>query len=176
VSGTGWTASITPATAGTFYIWAEETATPSVQAVSGAVTVGGAALTYSLISGSGNGSLTSTTFASSTGSYPAINWTSAIAANSTNVAPNITANAIGTITAAKFWWDTNATGTTVGSSFGNSAGTNGNEITFYSDSQLAPPTGCPPAPTAGTYYGKYALYNSSGTLLGVFTTNAITVS
>jgi len=43
VSGTGWTASLTPASAGTFYIWAEQTATPSVQAVSGAVTVGSGA-------------------------------------------------------------------------------------------------------------------------------------
>jgi hypothetical protein len=148
-----------------------------VAAVSGALTVGGSAITYSLISGSGNGSLTSTTLATATGSFPAINWTTAIGVGNTTYAPNVIPSAMGSIASAKFWFDSNNTGVTVGGSYGNSAATSNGEITFYSNSQLAAPTGCPPAPsTAGTYYGKFAMYNSGGTLLGVFTTNAITVS
>lgn len=39
VNGGGWTATLTPASAGTVFIWAEQVNVPSVQAVSGAVTV-----------------------------------------------------------------------------------------------------------------------------------------
>jgi len=49
VSGTGWTGSVTaPGTAGTYYLWAEQTANTGVYAVSAAVTVsaaGGTTLT-----------------------------------------------------------------------------------------------------------------------------------
>lgn len=47
VSGGNWSASLTPTTAGTFYVWAEQTTTPSVQAVSGALSVAAASLSVS---------------------------------------------------------------------------------------------------------------------------------
>jgi len=180
VSGTGWTAALTPATAGTYYIWAEQTASTSVQAVSAAVTIaasGGSGLSYILISGSGNGSLTGVTLATTTtGSAPATDWSPSIARSAADVAPNVTLSSIGSITAAKFWFDTSSSGVTPGT-YGNAL-LNGNNIGFYENSDgFGTPTCAPAAPSAaGTYYGKYAFYNSSGTLLGVFTTSAITVS
>ena len=180
VSGTGWTASLTPAIAGTYYIWAEQTVTPSIKAVSGALVVsaaGGSSLSYSLIAGSGNASLTGVTLVTTaSGSAPAVDWTSSIAHGSTDVAPNVDLSAIGSITAAKFWFDTTNTGVTPGT-FGNAL-FNGSLVTFYAfDDGFGTPTCAPAAPSAaGTYYGKYAFYNSASTLLGVFTTSAITVT
>jgi hypothetical protein len=179
VSGAGWTGSLTPATAGTYYIWAEQTATPSIQVVSGAVVVsaaGGSALSYSLIAGSGDASLTGMTLVTAaSGSTPATDWTSSIVHGSTDVSPNVNLSVIGSITATKFWFDTTNTGVTPGT-YGNAL-FNGNAVAFYAfDDGFGTPTCAPAAPsTAGTYYGKYAFYNSSGTLLGVFTTSAITV-
>lgn len=43
VSGTGWTASLSEATAGTYYVWAQLTGNTAVTAVSGALVVGGSA-------------------------------------------------------------------------------------------------------------------------------------
>jgi len=180
ISGTGWTAALTPSTAGTFYIWAEQTAAPSIKAVSAALVVssaGGSALSYSLISGSGNGSLTGTTLATtSSGSAPAVDWNSSIVHAATDVAPNVTLSAIGSITAAKFWFDTTNTGVAPGT-YGNAL-FNGNAVAFYAFADgFGTPTCAPAAPSsAGTYYGKYAFYNSSSTLLGVFSTSAITVT
>ncbi len=180
VSGTGWTASLTPSAAGTFYIWAEQTAATSIKAVSGAVVVsaaGGSGLSYNLVSGSGNGSLTGTTLVTtSTGSAPATDWTSSIVHAANDVAPNITLSAIGSITAGKFWFDTTNTGVTPGT-YGNAL-FNGAAVAFYAFVDgFGTPTCAPAAPaTAGTYYGKYAFYNSAGTLLGVFSTSAITVT
>jgi hypothetical protein len=184
VSGTGWTASLTPSAAATYYIWAEQTSAPSVQAVSAVVTVsaaGGSALSYSLISGSGNGSLSGITLQTLTSAIysadPATDWTSSIAVGATDVMPGIFPSSIGSITACKFWFDSSATNTTVPSTYGNQASTANGAITFYPFSYgYGTPTCVPAAPsTAGTYYGKYAMYNSSGTLLGVFVTSAITV-
>ena len=180
VSGLGWTGTLTPTTAGTYYIWAEQTATPSIQAISGALVVsaaGGTALSYSLIAGSGNASLTGVTLSTaSSGSAPATDWTTSIVHGSTDVAPNVNLSAIGSITAGKFWFDTTNTGVTPGT-FGNAL-FNGSSVAFYAFVDgFGTPTCAPAAPsTAGTYYGKYAFYNSAGTLLGVFTTNAITVT
>lgn len=191
VSGTSWTASLTPSTAGTFYLWAEQADATSVQTVSGAVTISsgasGSALSYSLISGSGNGSLTGVTLASATSSdaVAAADWTSSIAAGATDVAPNIQTSAIGSIASCKFWFDTSATSTTVpaqyttasGSGYGDSAAISNGEIAWYAWSAGDGANYCsPPAPaTAGTYYGKYALYDSNSNLLGIFVTSAITV-
>ncbi|EKM99079.1 hypothetical protein, partial [Acidocella sp. MX-AZ02] len=47
VSGTGWSASLTPGAAGSFYVWAQQTADTAVQVVSGAVSVTQASLTIS---------------------------------------------------------------------------------------------------------------------------------
>jgi hypothetical protein len=180
VSGSDWTGTLTPSSAGTYYIWAEQTAAPTIQAISGAMVVtaaGGTALSYSLITGSGNGSLTGLTLATAaSGAAPATDWSSSIVHGSTDVAPNVNLSAIGSITAAKFWFDTTNTGVTPGT-FGNAL-FNGSSIAFYAFVDgFGTPTCAPAAPsTAGTYYGKYAFYNSAGTLLGVFTTSAITVT
>jgi hypothetical protein len=180
VSGSGWTGTLTPSAAGTYYIWAEQTATPSIQAISGALVVsaaGGTALSYSLIAGSGNASLTGLTLTTTTsGSAPATDWSSSIVHGSTDVAPNVNLSAIGSITAGKFWFDLSNTSVTPGT-FGNAL-FNGSSVAFYAFGDgFGAPTCAPAAPsTAGTYYGKYAFYNSAGTLLGVFTTNAITVT
>lgn len=49
VSGSNWVASVTPSAAGTAYLWAEQTADPSVQSVSSAITVsGGASVSYTI--------------------------------------------------------------------------------------------------------------------------------
>ncbi len=177
VSGGSWTATITPSAAGTFYLWAEQTGNLSVQTISAAVvvTTGGAALTYSLITGSGNGSLTSTTLSNT--SYLTADWTSVIEHGATDVAPNVAPSSIGSIAACKFWFDTSATNTTVPSSgYGNNASINNGVISFYPASYFSMPTGVPAAPaTAGTYHGKYAMYDSSGDLLGVYVTSAIGV-
>jgi hypothetical protein len=45
VSGGTWTATLTPGTAGTFYVWAEQQSAPAVQAISGAVSVVASAIT-----------------------------------------------------------------------------------------------------------------------------------
>ncbi len=182
VSGGGWTASLTPSSSGTYYIWAEQTSTPSVQAVSPAVVVSaqtGAPLTYSLITGSGDGSLTGVTLATGTGGQAAVDWSSSIVHGATDVVPNVAPSPIGTITSAKFWFDTSSTNTTVPSSgYGTSATINNGTLIWYNAaSNLIPATAmAPPAPsTPGTYYGKYAMYDSGSTLLGVFVTSAITV-
>jgi hypothetical protein len=47
VSDATWSATLTPATAGTFYLWAEQQTNPAVSAVSGAVLVVAASLTVS---------------------------------------------------------------------------------------------------------------------------------
>jgi hypothetical protein len=47
VSAGDWTASLTPAAAGTIYVWAQQTSETSVQAISGAVSVVAASLTVS---------------------------------------------------------------------------------------------------------------------------------
>nr|WP_295744172.1 collagen-like protein [uncultured Acidocella sp.] len=47
VNGTGWSASLTPSAAGSFYVWAQQTADTAVQVVSGAVNVTQASLTIS---------------------------------------------------------------------------------------------------------------------------------
>jgi hypothetical protein len=180
VSGSGWSGTLTPTSAGTFYIWAEQTATPSIQAISGGVAIssaGGTALSYSLIAGSGNASLTGVTLATAaSGAAPATDWTSSIVHGATDVAPNVNLSATGNITAGKFWFDTTNTGVTPGT-FGNAL-FNANAVAFYPFADgFGTPTCAPAAPsTAGTYYGKYAFYNSAGTLLGVFTTSAITVT
>jgi hypothetical protein len=181
VSGLGWTGTLTPTAAGTYYIWAEQTAAPSIQAISGALAVsaasGGTGLSYSLIAGSGNASLTGLTLTTTTsGSAPAVDWTTSIVHGSTDVAPNVNLSTVGNITAGKFWFDTTNTGVAPGT-FGNAL-FNGNAVAFYAFADgFGTPTCAPAAPsTAGTYYGKYAFYNSTGTLLGVFTTNAITVT
>ncbi len=180
VAGSGWTAALTPATSGTYYFWAEQTGSTGVQAVSAAVTVaasGGSGLSYSLISGSGNGSLTGMTLSTTViGSAPATDWSSSIAPAATDVAPNATVSAIGSITTAKFWFDTTNTGVTPGT-YGNAL-LSGNNLGFYANSDgFGTPTCAPAAPSSGgTYYGKYAFYNSSNTLLGVFSTSAITVT
>jgi hypothetical protein len=180
VSGSGWSGTLTPTAAGTYYIWVEQTATPSIQAISGALVIsaaGGTALSYSLIPGSGNASLTGVTLATTaSGAAPATDWSTSIVHGSTDVAPNVNLSAIGSIAAAKFWFDTTNTGVTPGN-FGNAL-FSGSSIAFYAFSDgFGTPTCAPAAPsTAGTYYGKYAFYNSAGTLLGVFTTSAITVT
>ncbi len=180
VAGTSWTGTLTPTTAGIYYIWAEQTAAPSVQATSGAVVIsaaGGTALSYSLIPGSGNASLTGTTLTTvASGSAPATDWSTSIVRGSTDVAPNVNLSPVGIIAAAKFWFDTTNTGVTPGT-FGNGL-FNGSSVAFYAFGDgFGTPTCAPAAPsTAGTYYGKYAFYNSAGTLLGVFTTSAITVT
>jgi hypothetical protein len=171
-SGT-WTVSLTEATAGTYYIWAEQTATPSVKVISSALTISGSN-TFSVISGSGNGNLTGATI---TTGYSAVDFGSHIAVGATDVVPNINiTGGSGTQATAKFWWDTNNTGTTVGSTFANSAGYSGGNFFFYANSSFQPPTGVPVVSSAGTYYGKYAVYDSTNTLLGVITTSAITIS
>jgi hypothetical protein len=184
VSGTGWTGSVTPSTAGTYYVWAEQTSAPNVDAVSAAVVVaaaGGSPLSYSLISGSGNGSLSGITVGTLTSAVysidPATDWTSSIAAGATDVMPGILPSSIGAIAACKFWFDTSPTNTVVPATYGNQASTANGAITFYPFSAgFGTPTCVPAAPSsAGTYYGKYAMYNASGTLLGVFVTSAITV-
>lgn len=40
VTGGNWTATVTPSSAGTIYVWAQQSANPTVQAVSGAIIVG----------------------------------------------------------------------------------------------------------------------------------------
>jgi len=180
VSGLGWTGTLTPTAAGTYYIWAEQTATPSIQVISGALLVaaaGGTALSYTLIAGSGNGSLTGLSLTTTTsGPAPATDWATSIVRGSTDVAPNVNLSGIGSITAGKFWFDTTNTGVTPGT-FGNAL-FNGSAVAFYPFSDgFGAPTCAPAAPsTAGTYYGKYAFYNSAGTLLGVFTSSAISVT
>jgi hypothetical protein len=182
VSGTGWTATLTPAAAGTYFIWAEQTATPSVQVVSAAVVIasaGGSPLSYSLISGSGNASLAGVTLSTySSGSAPAVNWTSSIVHGSADVSPNALISALGSITACKFWFDTTNTGVSVPSNYGIQASFNNGVVAFYAFADgFGTPTCVPAAPgSAGTYYGKYAFYDTGGTLLGVFTTSAITVT
>jgi hypothetical protein len=178
VSGAGWTAALTPSSAGTYYVWAQQTSATSIQAVSSAVTVSAtaSALTYGLISGSGNGSLTGTTLTNAT-AIPPTDWTSSLARNAADTRPNVLLSALGSVASCKFWFDSNNTGTTVSTTYGN-GNFNGGAINFYANSSgYGTPTAAPAAPaTAGTYYGKYAMYDSSNTLLGVYTTSAITVT
>jgi hypothetical protein len=146
--------------------------TDAVQPVPDTVAAsGGSGLSYNLISGSGNGSLTGMTLSTTAiGSAPATDWSSSIAPAATDVAPNAT------VTTAKFWFDTTNTGVTLGT-YGNAL-LSGNNLGFYANSDgFGTPTCAPAAPSSGgTYYGKYAFYNSSNMLLGVFSTSAITVT
>jgi hypothetical protein len=182
VSGGNWTASLTPSAAGTYYIWAELTDEGSVQAVSGAVTVAassgsGSALTYSLITGSGNGSLAGVSLEN--GTTYTVDWTSEIASGATDVRPGVIVSTMGEIAACKFWFDTSATNITVPSSnYGNAGSLSNNQINFYASSTgYGTPTAVPAAPsTAGIYYGKYAMYDSNNDLLGIFVTSAITIT
>jgi hypothetical protein len=48
VADGAWTASLSPAAAGTYYVWAEQTASPSVAAISSAVSVVAASITVSV--------------------------------------------------------------------------------------------------------------------------------
>jgi len=190
ISGTAWTASLTPASAGTYYVWAEETNNTGVQAVSAAVIVAasggsGSPLTYSLISGSGSGAMSSVTMTNAT-STPPVNWTSSIAPSATNVQPNVKLSSTSGIGSGLFWFDTSATNVTPPSSgFGYVASLNNSEATFYANSSgFGTPIAAPASPaTAGTYYGKYAFYSggsldasTGGTLLGVYVTSAITIT
>jgi hypothetical protein len=182
VSAGSWSASLTPSTAGTYYIWAEQTSEPSVQAVTAAVFVaassgGGSALSYSLIGGSGNGSLTGVTLTS--GTTYTVDWTSKIAHGATDVRPGVTVSSLGAVAACTFWFDTSATNTTVPTSnYGNAGSLSNGQINFYANNTgYGTPTAVPAAPsTAGTYYGKYAMYDSAGELLGIFVTSAITIT
>jgi len=182
VSQGSWSASLTPSAAGTYYIWAEQTNDTSVQAVTAAVVVaagggGGSALSYSLIGGSGNGSLTGVTLAS--GTTYTVDWTSEIAPGATDVRPGVVVSSMGAIAACKFWFDTSATNTTVpASNYGNAGSLSNSQINFYANNTgYGTPIAAPAAPsTAGTYYGKYAMYDSTGDLLGIFVTSAITIT
>lgn len=176
VNGAAWTASITASAAGTYYIWAQQTATPTISAVSAALTVAAAAaaLSYNLISGSGNGGLSAATIvAGSTQS----NWSSSMTTGGENYDPSITIT--GGTTEVKsqiFWWDTSATNTTKGEVFTNSAGESAGQCFYYLASVYSPPQGLPAVPAAGTYYAKYASYDASDNLLGVIASSAITVT
>lgn len=181
VSGAGWTASVTPSSAGTFFLWAQQTGATGVQAVSSAITItvdsSGTALTYDLISGSGNGSLAGVTL--TTGTTYTVDWSSNIAAGATDVRPGVIPSSMGAIAACKFWFDSSATNTAVpASNYGNAGSLNNGEINFYAfNSGYGTPTAVPAAPaTAGTYYGKFAMFDSANTLLGVFVTSPITIS
>ena len=185
VSGTGWTAGITPSAAGIYYLWAQQTNTTSVQAISAALTVaasGGAALSYSLIAGAGNGSMTSITVTTATSSNyppsPSVDWTSSIGHGATDVSPCVILSSLGSVASCKFWFDTGTSNITVPSTYGTQSSTSNGAITFYPFSTgYGTPITAPAAPaSAGTYYGKYAFYDASSTLLGVFVTSAITVS
>jgi hypothetical protein len=135
-------------------------------------------ITYTLISGSGNGSLSQLTLTSATGTPP-IDWTTTISRGATDVTPNIHLSSVTGISSARFWFDTNETNTTPPSTgYAGNAGFSNSEFTFYpTSSGFGTPIAMPPAPaTSGIYYGKYAIYDSSNTILGVFTTNQITVT
>ena len=188
MSGETWSASLTPSAAGTFYLWAEQTGNSAVQAVSPAITVvsvGGSPLTFSLIGGSGDGSMSSVTATNGTGTLP-IDFTSIIVHGSADVRPSLKLSSIAGIGSGIFWFDTSATSTTIPSSnYGYIASFNNNEATLYqNNSDLGTPAACPAAPAApGTYYAKFAFYSggtvggaTGGTLMGIFVSSAITVT
>ncbi len=172
VTGTAWTASVTPSTAGTYYIWAQSGS--AAPAVSAAVTIasGSTALTFSLVSGSpGTGGISTVTPSSS---Y-AVNMVTPIA-HGTAVTPAVTfAQASGnTLSTAQFWYDTSATasnpsGGTVASGTLNSSVGGSTGISFFNPA---------PAPaSAGTYYAKYQ-FVTTGTDSGTYTfvSQAVTVT
>ena len=170
VSGTGWTASLTPASAGTWYIWAESgSATP---AISPAVTVGAGqtALAFSLISTGATGGVT----AVAPNNAVEVNFGTPLAHGS-SVTPDVTlaVGAGSTVSAAIFWWDTSPTNqsSTAGTASGlaTAAGIVGGYAPAY-NATTAPAT-------AGTYYAKTQI-TVTGTNAGtyVFSSQAITVS
>jgi hypothetical protein len=169
VTGTSWTTSVPTSASGTFYIWAIES-TPNAQHTTSSTTLSvTASITYSLVSGSGNGSLTTQSMTTTAigQAVDAVNWQNPLTHGS-SFTPNVV---VGTAPSSAytmvFYMDTNNTAT-----LPSSGGTTDNYVVYNQYYEFPPVT----APSAGTYYGKYAIYNSSSTLLGVFVTNAITVS
>jgi hypothetical protein len=130
----------------------------------------------SLLSGSGNGGLVGDTFTVGTGAQVGENWNTTALTHTEVISPNImfSGTGSGAISSATFWFDTSATNTTVpGSNTIVSAYNSGAGLSYNASNAggIYPGNGTP-----GTYYGKYAFYNSSSVLLGVVVTNAITVS
>lgn len=178
VSGTLWNENVTLNTAGTFYPFGEITGETTVVGAGIVVSAPSSSLTYTLVANSGTSTgtglgLVGMTYNTTAPGIPASasNWQTPLAHGSTYV-PNIQFNQ-GTNTSAQqdavtnavFYLDTNATATLPGTGGSATYGIVSNNYVLF-NSQTAP--------SAGTYYGKYAFYAGS-TLLGVVVTNAITV-
>ncbi|MDD2775523.1 MAG: hypothetical protein PHU06_06180 [Gallionella sp.] len=182
--GSTWTAATSPTigsgtysfsiasglAAGTYTIEVRDHNSTSVTATSNSFTIAAATSypTLSLVSGSGNGSLVGQTFSFPTGGAAPTNVSTSIVRGS-SVAPNlmISGTAPGPAVA---YFDTNNTATLPSSGGNTDAGTPGGMIWAFNAA---------PAPsTPGTYYLKYAIYqtSTSGTLLGVVVSSAITVT
>ena len=177
VSGTLWNDNITLNTSGTFYPFAEITGQTTVVGSGIVVSAPSAAITYSLLSGSGNGGLVGDTFSTATGAQAASNWgpTTTIP-HTTVITMNIayTGSGSGTIDHAVFWFDSSATNVTAPGSGTLTSSYNSGVALSYSASNaggIYPGNGTP-----GTYYGTYAFYNASNVLLGVVKTNALTIT
>lgn len=172
VSGEGWTASLTPASAGTWYIWAESGfATP---AVSAAVTIsaGQTGLNWTQISTSTTGGVTA--LADTAGSDVNLG-TPVVHGSAVTPDVTITLGSGSTCNGAVFWFDTSATnqsstgGTVASGTVNAAAGIPGGYVAAFNP-------GVAPA-AAGTFYGKVSLTvtgTNSGTY--VFASQVITVT
>jgi hypothetical protein len=176
ISGTSWTASLTPSSAGTYYVWAEVTSNTAVQQISSAITVvsGPTGLTWTLIGGTGTGAITSMT------SYSGTLGLSTTMTHGASYTPDVlmTVNGAATITytGSQCWFDTSPTntnpaaGSVVSGTLQNCVGTPGGVYAVYAAGT---------APAAGTYYLKQSIVGAGAVPLAgtyVFSSQAITVS
>jgi hypothetical protein len=172
VTGTTWTVSIIPSTAGTYYIWAESGA--AAPAVSAAVTVSSSqtALTWTQIGSTPSGGITGITIFNG---YTANLGTPTVHGSSVTPDVALTVATGFSGTSAIFWYDSNSTNT---SSTGGTvaSGTVNNSIGMPGGSTAVFSPGVAPA-TPGTYYAKLSI-TGTGTDAGtyIFTSQAITVT
>jgi hypothetical protein len=157
VSGTAWSGNlVAPSTAGTYYIWAEETSNTAVQAVSGAVTVGAASSNIAQAYTYGSPAFTGMGFTN-------------FAASQTHGASNVIFAVAGTLTGSEV---ANAYMTPYVPT--SEPGSGGAAMSNYSSS-LTVYENIPSTP--GTYYlSAWRRATSGGTLEAVFVSTAITVT
>jgi hypothetical protein len=176
-----WSASLTPSAAGTYYIWAEQTGSTSVQAVSAAVTVGA--------SGSGAPTITNTygstyTWGINSSYAPAASYSAALNGTGAGGTPTSTftlqfplspTDATSGDTAHMFWTATAPTTMPTSGEIGVAYGAAINEAgLIYSGQMVGAYAVCPNV--AGTYYLSVWITSSSGAVVGGIVLSPITVT
>jgi hypothetical protein len=166
VSGTSWSGSVTaPGTAGTYYLWAEQTGSTSIQAVSPAVTVAGPASIANQY-GSTTFTLNPSYPTNSTYSHTA-QGTGAVTVSCT-LSPNYATGAT-----AKMYWTSTAPTSEPSSGYAATYTGGGTAPTLFANADLAayldPPT------TAGTWYLS-AWVDNNGSNNGGFVFTPITIT